>query len=346
MKVLLAKRRALGDTVLLSSTVEMLAARGAEIYVIVPRAFAPVLEGNPHIKKIFFYEEGVLSLIRQVRRLKLDYFFRLHAPPRKTMIARFSGAKKIVYHVHSKATEAAYGKHPDALEWDSFLLKTEIDSSFPQKGPEPKIYLSASEISQAKEFWQQYGVTGSQVVLFGLGASRPTKRWPAKYFARLAELLKERMDLVPVVITGPGEEEEKFSGQVIDQMRALGMRPKAGKGKGDFLHLAGLSVRKLAQVSSAAKFYVGNDSGPKHIALASGIPTFTFFGPEDPVEWHPYSFEKHPVFFEAGLSCRKEDGGRWCGIPFCTLERHRCMEDLLPEDAAITIQNYFGGVNA
>jgi heptosyltransferase-2 len=137
---------------------------------------------------------------------------------------------------------------------------------------------------------------------------------------------------VPAIITGPGEAEERFGGEVIDQLRAKGLRPRDG-GKGDFIHAAGLGVRELAAALSVCRAYVGNDSGPKHLAVAVGIPTFTFFGPEDPVEWHPYDRALHPVFFLPGLACRREDQGRWCGLQLCTEERHRCMADLDPLEA-------------
>ena len=174
------------------------------------------------------------------------------------------------------------------------------------------------------------------MVFLGLGASRPTKRWPTQHFARLAELMRDRADLIPAMITGPGEAEAVFSGQVLDEMRARGLRSMGAGGKGDFLHLAGFGVRKLAQALSAVRAYLGNDSGPKHIAAAVGIPTFTFFGPEDPGEWHPYSRERHPVFFREDLPCRREDQGRWCGLETCDLqgqEFHRCMSELDPIDA-------------
>ena len=140
---------------------------------------------------------------------------------------------------------------------------------------------------------------------------------------------------MPAIVTGPGEAEERFSAQVLDHLRARGLRALGAGGKGDFAHAAGLGVRRLACALSAVRCYVGNDSGPKHLAVAVGVPTFTFFGPEDPGEWHPYPRAAHPVFFRPGLDCRREDNGRWCGLEECNLQgaaRHRCMEELDPLD--------------
>lgn len=329
MRILLAKHRALGDTILMSSTFELLrgALPEAELYALVPGAFAPVLEGNPNIRKVFAYEEGFISLALGLRRLGLDLFVQLHSSPSQRWIGRFCGAKMVCHSVQNNETEKAYGKHPNALEWDPLYLRTLFGEKISVPAPAPRVFLSPEELATGRAWWQAQGAEPERVVFFGLGASRPAKRWPPAHFARLAELLRDRYSLIPAFVTGPGDAEQAFSAQVLDQLRARGLRTLGAGGKGDFVHAAGVGVRKLAAALSAVRCYVGNDSGPKHLAVAVGVPTFTFFGPEDPVEWHPYPRAAHPVFFVPGLPCRREDGGRWCGLEVCDLkgaDRHRC----------------------
>jgi len=335
VRILLAKRRALGDTVFLSSTLESLAAAlpGAELSVLVPGAFAPVLEGHPRLARVLTYEQGWLSLVPALRALRLDHFVQLHSSPGNRWLAWAAGAGQVSFSVQNNETEKAYGKHPNALEWDGFFLRTLFGPAVAVPGPAPVIHLSAEEREEGRELWRRFGAEPDRVVFLGLGASRPTKRWPPAHFARFAELLRDRAGLVPAIISGPGEAEEAFGGAVLNELRARGLRSMGAGGKGDFVHAAGLGVRQLARALSAARAYVGNDSGPKHIAAAVGIPTFTFFGPEDPGEWHPYPRDRHPVFFVEGLGCRAQDGGRWCALEECVVERHRCMVDLDPIDA-------------
>lgn len=337
MRILLAKRRALGDTVFLSSTIANLAraAPHAEIYALVPEAFAPVLGGHPQLRATFAYEEGFFALVRRLHALRLDHFVQLHSSPSQRWLGRFAGAGRVSHSVQNNETEKAYGRHPNALEWDGFFLRTLFGDRVEVPGPAPKIYLTDAERAEGAQYWRRQGADPAKIVFFGLGASRPTKRWPAAHFARLAELLRDRADLTPAFIPGPGETEALFAGQVLNELRARGLRAIGGGGKGDFVHGAGLGVRALAAALANVRAYVGNDSGPKHVAAAVGTPTLTFFGPEDPVEWHPYSHEEHPVFFVPGLDCRREDGGRWCGLELCDLpgaQRHRCMVDLEPLD--------------
>ena len=50
----------------------------------------------------------------------------------------------------------------------------------------------------------------------------------------------------------------------------------------------------LAQVKSVmagAQLFIGNDSGPAHIAAAFGVPVVVLFGPSDPVNWAPWRTE-------------------------------------------------------
>jgi ADP-heptose:LPS heptosyltransferase len=331
MKVLLAKRRAMGDTVLLASAVAALkAARPeAEVSVLVPRVFAPVLLSNPQISMIYVYEYGFVRNLYELRKAKFDHLIQLHAAPKLDALALLSGAKHRHAEVHNQESAAKYGRHPNALEWDALFLREIFGPEVPVPCPPPVLHLTDLEIMEGEAYWRRNGMDPRKVIFLGLGASRITKRWLPAHFAHLAELLKDRHEMQVALIPGPGEEEEQFAAAVINEMRARGMRAITA-GKGDFWHGANLSLRQLAAALKACRAYVGNDSGPKHMAAAVGTPTVTIFGPEDPVEWHPYNRKQHPILFLEGLSCRKEDDGRWCGIPICIAEKHRCMRDIEP----------------
>ncbi|NDD90542.1 hypothetical protein EBZ37_00430 [bacterium] len=157
-------------------------------------------------------------------------------------------------------------------------------------------------------------------MVLGLGATRPTKCWPARYFAEVATRWRDEFGSV-LLVTGPGESE-----------RASAVFEAIENNDG-ITHLHDPSIRLLAAVFSQSSVFVGNDSGVKHLAAASGLPTVTLFGPEDPVEWHVYSRELHPYFYIENLPCRRDHLPHypaWCSIQECTIEKHRCMRELLP----------------
>jgi hypothetical protein len=63
-----------------------------------------------------------------------------------------------------------------------------------------------------------------------------------------------------------------------------------------------------------------------------GLSSFTFFGPELPLEWHPYDTNKHKYAFISNLECRTESGKHWCSIPVCEKHEHRCMQHIFPQN--------------
>ncbi len=104
------------------------------------------------------------------------------------------------------------------------------------------------------------------------GAGSPAKAWPPGRFARLGRLLQEKGWEVQVLL-GPVEEER---GPAEGFFRERGLPAVHLR---DSLELARRLVR--------ARVYVGNDSGPSHLAAALGVPSLVLFGPTDPAVWGP-----------------------------------------------------------
>jgi heptosyltransferase-2 len=170
------------------------------------------------------------------------------------------------------------------------------------------------------------------VLGIGLGSSRPTKCWAIERYAEVAVRWCRETGGSVVAFSGPGE-----SARGLGFLRAADeVLRRATFASGDERILvrarlgleAELDLRALASVLSRCSVFLGNDSGPRHLAVACGVPTVTLFGPEDPFEWHPYPKERHPRFFVESLACRKDgDPGMppWCSLDVCVKEAHRCM---------------------
>jgi len=76
--------------------------------------------------------------------------------------------------------------------------------------------------------------------------------------------------LLPIIVAGPADDTAAFS-------------------KFQMLHNQPLSA--LKSLISGATLFIGNDSGPAHIAAAFGIPVVVLFGPSDRVTWAPWRTE-------------------------------------------------------
>ena len=93
-----------------------------------------------------------------------------------------------------------------------------------------------------------------------------------------------------------------------------------------------MGLREISGIINYCSSFIGNDNGLFHIAVALGIPTITIFGPENPVEWHPYehlSIEKH-IVISKNLPCVN------CGKMFC--ETHDCINSITVDEVFEKIQ--------
>jgi ADP-heptose:LPS heptosyltransferase len=97
-------------------------------------------------------------------------------------------------------------------------------------------------------------------------ASEPAKTWPVRRFVEVARHLWA-VGVEPVFLAGPVHDSTPFS-----YYRVWRNMPLA----------------YLKNLMSGASLFIGNDSGPAHVAAAFGVPAVVLFGPSDPVAWAPW----------------------------------------------------------
>jgi ADP-heptose:LPS heptosyltransferase len=120
------------------------------------------------------------------------------------------------------------------------------------------------------------------VIGLHVGASDPSRRWPANSFARLGDRLAERRQ-ARIVLTG-SEQERPLTASVRRMMTAAA------------LDLAGMTdLGELAAVISALDLLVTNDTGVSHVAAATRTPSIVLFGPTRPGRWAPLDRRRHQV---------------------------------------------------
>ena len=59
--------------------------------------------------------------------------------------------------------------------------------------------------------------------------------------------------------------------------------------------MLGLTIPELAELIRGARLYIGNDSGPMHLAAAVGTPTIAVWGSSDSRRWRPWSVDHRVV---------------------------------------------------
>ena len=66
-------------------------------------------------------------------------------------------------------------------------------------------------------------------------------------------------------------------------------------GLAEFRVFRNAPLSEVKHVMARAQLFVGNDSGPAHIAAAFGVPVVVLFGPSDAVTWAPWRTEAQVV---------------------------------------------------
>lgn len=358
-KILAIKLRALGDTVLMTAALSQLkkAYPRARIDVLVPEPWAPVLERHPAVDRIWPYarpsgkgkrllESARLAL--KLRKERYDAVVNFHASPSSARLARATGAKTRSIHFHghqdpnrySTVTIPGKGEVKPVTERDMDALRA-LGLSIPA-GALPELAVTDAELDAVKPLLESRGATGP-VLGIGIGASRPTKTWPIERFARIAVRWCRETNGSALCLSAPNEAERnrQFVAAVERELAELGDRALAREIRSRIWPQTRVSVRALAALLKLSSLYLGNDSGPKHVAAAVGTPTVTLFGPEDPFEWHPYPRDRHPIHFIEGLACRNDQAPgmpAWCGLQECTIEAHRCMRLISEDDVFQTLK--------
>jgi ADP-heptose:LPS heptosyltransferase len=90
-----------------------------------------------------------------------------------------------------------------------------------------------------------------------------------------------------------------------------------------------LSLGELIALLEKSSLYIGNDSGPMHLAATAGIPVIALFGPGVDRRWRPLSDKA--VVLRGTERCQKCKG-RDCQFDF------RCIKTLSPELVKIAIR--------
>jgi heptosyltransferase-2 len=154
---------------------------------------------------------------------------------------------------------------------------------------------------------------GARTLVVTPGASfGSSKLWPPGHFAAAADAIARRHGLAVVLAPGPGEE-------ALAREIARAMEEPAF-----VLADPPTPLAELVGLLAGAALHLGNDTGPRHIAVAVGTPTVVLIGPTDPRHTE-HQLERQRVLRE-DVPCSP------CGLKACPID-HRCMTRIGPERA-------------
>lgn len=269
-RVAVVRLRSLGDCVLTTPALKLLNQfrPDLKVSISVEDRFTTVFEGNPNL--------GVLpSTWSSVRSYKPALCVNLHGGTRSQWMTALSGATWRAGFAHHSTTLAYNFKIHRAqriLGVNRTVHTAEhMASAFFALG------VPLQEVPRAELFAPESPMLGRYAVLHPF-ASAPEKQWPAERFCELARYLK-LWNIDPVILAGPGDDVSPFGAHQVFQR----------------------GLREAKALISKAAAFIGNDSGPAHMAAAFGVPSLVLFSRSNPAIWGPWRTECQVVVAPEGF---------------------------------------------
>ena len=294
-RVLLVRLRSIGDTVLMTPCLQALKEfkPDVEISVVTEPVAAPILQGHPLVDNLLVAPRSLasrLSLVARLRRMDFGAAFNLHGGSTAMFLtagsrARFTfgfGDQQGAWMLSQRAPapQVLLGRTTIHSVEQQLALLSFAGVPLPE---EPRLSLPTSTESAASARTRLAeaeipvaSLASGRFAVVAPGAAFESKRWGAREFAAVIDHLNTRWRLASIIVAGPGQ--EQLSEEVA---RHSDSKPRI---------VSKISLAELiAIIGNFGRLFVGNDSGPMHIAAALCCPIVAVFGSSNPDVWHPWT---------------------------------------------------------
>ena len=244
-----------------------------------------ILDPNPWFDSVIVGEDktagGLVGLIRKIQQQRPDVSLVLPNSIRAALIARLGGSRKVIgYRRDGRSMLLNGGPRPERIGGKikpvpmvHYYLKIARWLGLPPPPSiRPQLFFSRRQQQRAESLLAGWGVAETDfVVALNPGAQfGSAKCWPAEHFARLAELLVRRWSCKIILLVGPGEEE--LGGRIaqLSRVKIIDTGPER------------IDLATLKPLVKHCRLMITNDTGPRHYAVAMGVPVVVMMGPTDP----------------------------------------------------------------
>lgn len=298
-RILIIRLRSIGDIVLLTPALRLLKEWRPElrVSVLVESRFRELLEGNPDADEILELKLAtgwdnplaILRIAHELRQRKFALCLNLHGGPTSAFLTGLSGAQwKVGFH-HFRTRWLYDLLIPDArtILGQSSLHTAEHQASALFYLGLPKQAVSSARLSASptsEAWWREkqvrLGISPErEYAVLHLGALYATKRWAPENFARLGIYLEHELGIPALYACGPGE------AALLDSAEGAAGAP--------LRRLENITLGEFAAILARAHLFVGNDSGPAHMAAALSRPSVVIFGSSSSRIWGPWPRESN-----------------------------------------------------
>jgi ADP-heptose:LPS heptosyltransferase len=268
----------MGDCLLLTGPIRALKEEfpGFRLAVLVESRFAQCFDGNPDFNEVLIADGKYLTGARLLMR-RFNAIVNLHGGPTSLVYSCLTWGKRIGAENY-RAAKLYHGRVPAPLSSTHTVQSTMELLRWlglrRERAPALRYEPHPAEAARILE-----KMKGRPYVLIHPAAIMETKRWEPRRFGEVARSLAARGFTI-VVTSGPGE--ESLTTQVAREIEGT-------------VILLGLTIPELGELIRGARLYIGNDSGPMHLAAAVGTPAIAVWGSSDSRRWRPWGVEHRVV---------------------------------------------------
>lgn len=188
-----------------------------------------------------------------------------------TMLAYLSGATyRIGFSESANAEKRLVNRNYNLLlthALEERFVKHEVDQKLlilEAVGVKPKdkhleLWLTNDDELFARKFLQQGRSSSYSLIAMCLGGSKPIKQWPLERFYEIAKWLMDAYDVEILLVGGKSNQEQSN-------------RLKTMLGKNVIDSTGRTTLRQAAALLKYCWLYIGNDTGPMHLAAAARVP--------------------------------------------------------------------------
>lgn len=213
-----------------------------------------------HIKKIITLDAsndglfGTSKLINQLKSEKFDKVFIFNNSFRYRIVCILAGIKEIFQYKNSlfKKNDVIF---ETAKHFTESCLKEQVST---QSNIIVKNRISDNK--KIKSFFNEIG----KIIVLGISASGPTKRWDLENYSKLIKNLSELCQC-KFILAG-GKNDQILINKVIDDNNEI-----------KFFSLADMTIKDSLPILKKAEAYIGNDTGFLHLCAALGINSLGLF---------------------------------------------------------------------
>lgn len=332
-EVLIIRLRSLGDVVLLTPALSAIHSWRPDLRlnVLVEPFCAPILEGNPAVAEILLMGR-FFPTVSRLRRPHFPVVYNQHAGPTSAFLTAAIGAPKRVCWTRRQFSfvyNVLVTDPGDKIHTVEHRMEQFYATGLP-RGPIPpaRVYPQQDARAAVAKKLTELGISPSvPYAVIHPGGKYFTKRWAIGNFVALARWLKATHHIEPVFSAGGNETE------IANELRRIS--------GGEFALLDSLDLRELIALVAGARIFIGNDSGPTHIATATGRPVVAIFGSSSSVHWRPWQTANRVV--QNDFPCNPCPGDRCYAFaePRCILsitlaQVQAACESLLAETAQVS----------